>query len=146
MRHHTLFKKVNPDKCLSVQDIYSYSKKDDDFENDSIIYTYSFTIDSVGDPSEVKQKVKYLKENKEIVCRRIWRGIKVSFILNPSSMMLSSLIGATTRLIKLRVKEVNEEFVNRRDPDVLNYSCSFPDHIKTLKEIHHLIRMAKNQL
>jgi hypothetical protein len=112
-----LYGRIKPDENLSVSQIYAQSKKDDDFEKASSKYTYIYTAGKIGLPSERDYKVRKIIEKRVTICRRIWRGIKIAFFLNPTSPWFETCLNGVKRLVELRVQELNEEFVRRQDPE-----------------------------
>ena len=140
-----LYSIVRPDENLSLEDIYLRSKKDDDFEIDSSDYTYLYLLTTVGLPSEIEDRIIDIKRNRVTLCRRIWRGIRVSFLLDPSSSQFATYLNTLRRLIDLGVREFNEEFVKSKDLEILNYPDPSPHQIGKLQKIQERIAFASSK-
>ena len=139
------YDRIKPDEYLTVREVYARSKKDDDFEKESSRYTHAYTADNIGQPSQRDFKVKIIIKNRVTICRRIWRGIKVAFFLNPRSPWFETCLNAVKRLLELRVQELNEEFVRSQDPDVIKCPNPNREQLVKLEIINRLLRIAMGQ-
>lgn len=137
-----LYSIIKPDEKLSLDDIYFRSKKDDDFERYSSDYIYIFLLGFIGLPWEKKYRIKDIKQNAVTISNRTWRAIRVSFVLNPSSLDFTLYLNTLRRLIDLRVREFNEEFLKSRDLEILNFPNPNPDQIEKLRIIQQSIKLA----
>ena len=145
MEYQRLYDLIKPDEHLTVREVYGRSKKDDDFEKNSTRYTYHYTVSRIGKPSERELKVIKIRNKRITICKRIWRGIKVSFFVNPGSSLFETYLNSIKRLLELRVQELNEEFLRKQDADVLKCPNPSQDQLLILQTINRLLRIAMGQ-
>lgn len=146
MERDELFLKVKPDESLSFSDIYYRYKKNDDFERDSSLFTFAFTGGVIGTPSDLADRLKEIKKHAKIVCRRIWRGIRISIILNPTSSMFETYLRTLRRLLDLGIREINDEFINMQDTELLTYPNLDENQIAKVKIIQNLMKFGRDRL
>lgn len=145
MEYVKLYDRIKPDEYLTIREVYARSKKDDDFEKASTKYTYIYTGVRVGRPSQRDHKVEKAREKRVAICRRIWRGIKVSFFINPISPWFETYLNTVRRLLDLRVQELNEEFVRIQDTDVMECPNPTDEQRVKLEILNRLLRFAMGQ-
>lgn len=145
MNDDSLVNSIVPDKNLSCQEIYYGSKKYDDFERISSLHYHVHLLSAIGLDSNRKDKVIPIRKNRTEICQKIWRGSKVSFLLNPSSKDFTIYLKAVIILLKLRIKEVNDEFIRCQDLEVLDYPNPDPFQINRLHEIDQILRLAEGE-
>jgi hypothetical protein len=137
---------VKPDENLGFSDIYYRYKKNDDFERYSSIFTYAYAVGTIGLKSEQKECLMEMRNNPKTICRRFWRDIRVSIILNPTSSMFESYLRTMRRVLDIGVREFNEEFINMQDTELLNYPNLDADQIAKVKIIQLLMKFGRGRI
>lgn len=127
---------IHGEGTLSLREIYNRSKKNDDYLRRSSAHTYLLVY-------ELKRYQFYFKtrELNEEICRLIWIGIKVAFLLNPTRGEIRyALLELKDTLIE-RDQVFKQAFRKWVDIEVLEYKIPDEDQAKIIKSLIELMKL-----
>lgn len=107
---------LNEVSCISFKEIYGRSKKFEDYESLSTIYSRRFCRVIVGNKLYVGST-----EDKTKACIYLWCAIKAGFYLTPGWPLVKGLIYEIEHMFEFSDKEFVDIFIKTRDDELLNY-------------------------
>jgi|688.fasta_scaffold1730566_1 hypothetical protein len=127
---------IHDKETLTFDEIYSRSKKNDDYLIDSVTYAALLVY-------ELEDYMCYFKtkELKEKVFRLIWIGIKVAFLLDPTEAETLLILWDLEEMLPVRDQEFREAFRKSVDNELLNYKNPDPDQARIIKTVIGLMKL-----